>query len=118
MTITMNDTQLTTFGEIQQFLVGTLAFHFAAKTVKETYDWVEATLIRFGYVALGKKEKSLMKAYLQKVTGYSRSQITRLIHAQISTGRVVRKRSLRHVFSTKFSQQDIALLARTRLVAK
>jgi len=113
MTITMNDTQLLTLNEIKGFLAGTQTCDFVAKTVKETYDWVEATLIRFGYAALGKTEKSLMKAYLQKVTGYSRSQITRLIHAQLSTGKVVRKRSLRHMFSRKFSATDIALLART-----
>lgn len=109
----MNDTQLLTLNEIKGFLAGTQTCDFAAKTVKETYDWVEATLIRFGYAALGKTEKSLMKAYLQKVTGYSRSQITRLIHAQLSTGKVVRKRLLRHMFSRKFSATDIALLART-----
>jgi len=109
----MNDTQLTTFAEIRGFLAGTVTFDFTAKTTQETYTWVQNTLLRFGYGKLEKKDKTLVKAYLQKVTGYSRSQMTRLIHAQTVNGRVVRKRSLRHVFTLKFTTADIALLAHT-----
>lgn len=47
------------------------------------------------------------------MTGYSRAQITRLITVQNTTGKVVRKRYLRHVFSTKYSAVDLILLAQT-----
>lgn len=113
MTITMNDSQLTTLDHVKRFLDGTLLCDFAIKTTAESYAWIEAVVIKFDYHKQGKSEKSLIKQFMQKVTGYSRSQITRLITAQRVTGKVVRKRYVRHVFSNKYSKADIALLAKT-----
>lgn len=109
----MNDTQLTTLPEIRAFLDGSLIFQFRADSAQETYDWIWETLARFRYYKLGKKEKTTLKQYLQKVTGYSRAQTTRLIGGYLSNGRVVRKRYQRHVFTTKYSSGDVALLAQT-----
>ncbi len=113
MTITMNDTQLTTLSEIRAFLDGSLAFQFRALTTQKTYDWFRETLIRFHYRGLGKTDKTAIKLYLQKVTGYSRAQTTRLIGGYLFNGRVVRKRYHRHVFPTKYSREDVTTLART-----
>jgi len=113
MTITMNDTQLTTLTEIKEFLAGSLAFCFRAPTTQKTYDWIQDTLVRFHYYKLERKEKSLLKLYLQKVTGYSRSQITRLIGGYLINGRVIKKRYVRHVFPLKYSREDMILLAQT-----
>lgn len=113
MTITMNDTQLTTISEIKQFLAGTIACNFKAKTIQDSYDWIKEILIKFKYFKQEKREKTIIKKFIQKVTGYSRAQTTRLIKTQNITGRVLRKKYLRHVFSTKYSPTDIALLAHT-----
>lgn len=113
MTITMNDTQLTSLSEIKKFLDGSLTFSFRAPTTQKTYDWVAETLIRFRYRGLGKTDKTTIKLYLQKVTGYSRSQTTRLIGGYLGSGRVVRKRYHRHVFPTKYSGGDLITLAQT-----
>lgn len=109
----MNDTQLTTLSEIRAFLDGSLAFQFRALTTQETYDWTRNTLTRFRYCKLNKREKTILKLYLQKVTGYSRAQTTRLIGGYLFNGKVVKKRYRRHVFPTKYSTADIALLAKT-----
>lgn len=113
MTIIMNDTHITAIGQINQFLDGSIIHNFNSKSIDETYKWVTSTLIKFRYYKLSKGDKSILKKYLQKVTGYSRSQMTRLIKAQRQTGRVIRKRYLRHVFTRKYSGRDTILLAQT-----
>ena len=113
MTITMNDTQLTSLSDIKQFLAGSLAFNFKAATTQKTYDWIQETLIRLHYLKLGKSDKTTIKLYLQKVTGYSRSQTTRLIGKYLTNGRVIKQRYSRHVFTTKYSRDDLVSLAKT-----
>lgn len=113
MTITMNDAQLTNFSEIRAFLSGSSTFQFRAKTTQETYDWVRSTLIRFQYQKLDKKERTILKLYLSKVTGYSRAQTTRLIGGYLKSGRVIRKQYHRHVFPKKYANDEIILLAKT-----
>ena len=74
----MNDTQLSTFDEIEAFLAGTEAVEFTFTDAAGRYAWVQATLIRFGYAKLGRRQKGLLGRYLRRVTGYSRQQLTRL----------------------------------------
>ena len=52
-----------------------------------------------GYKTLGKRERGLIRAYAEKVTGFSVSQMTRLIRRYRDTDRV------------RETAQDIALLA-------
>lgn len=113
MTITMDDTYLTSLPEIKSFLAGALSCGFTAANSQETYVWVGVTLSRFHYRKLEKPNKTLVKLYLQKMTGYSRSQITRLISKHLSCGRVAKEKYHRHVFSTKYSREDVVLLAKT-----
>lgn len=116
MTIHMNDTQITTLIEVREFLHSTISLHFHSHTSQETYEWIQGVLIRFHYYKLERNDKGSIKLYLQKVTGYSRSQITRLIKEYLSSGRVIRRRYVRHVFPTKYSSKDIAILAQTDLL--
>lgn len=113
MTIIMNDTNLTNLYQIRNFLGGSSSHTFSTFSADEAYRWVNQVLIRFSYRKLDKKDKSLIKLYLFRVTGYSRSQVTRLITAQRKTGKVVRRPYKRHVFSQKYSGQDVQLLAKT-----
>lgn len=113
MTINMNDTQLITLDDVRRFLDGTLTCNFRVKTTQESYVWIKETLDKFRYSKQEKLQKSLVKKFIQKVTGYSRAQITRLVKVQKTTGKVMRKRYLRHVFSIKYSAADLILLAQT-----
>lgn len=65
------------------------------------------------YLNLCKKEKGLMKKYIEKVTGYSQPQITRQIREYRETGRVRVKEYERNKFERKYTNKDIRLLART-----
>ncbi|PKP56512.1 MAG: integrase, partial [Candidatus Altiarchaeales archaeon HGW-Altiarchaeales-1] len=86
---------------------------FKKRSRKEAYQWIEETLKRFDYLYLGKKEKGLIKKYLQKVTGYSRPQVTRQIRQYRETGRVRLKEYKRNKFERKYTNKDILLLAQT-----
>jgi transposase InsO family protein len=83
---------------------------------KEAYRWIEETLKRFQYIILSKKEKGLIRRYLMKITGYSRSQLTRQIKQYRNTGQVKIKEYDRHKFEKKYTPQDISLLAQTAQV--
>jgi len=75
----MNDGQLLTVEQVRQFLEGSEALEFRGLTAEEKYYWIEEVLIRFSYPRLKKAEKGVIRQYIQKITGYSRSQVSRLI---------------------------------------
>src|SRR3989344_3626723 len=80
---------------------------------KETYKWVEETLVRFSYALEKKKNKKIIKKYIEKMTGYSRAQVTRLITQYIHTGKVVLSSKGKHSFDKVYQRKDITLLAKT-----
>jgi transposase InsO family protein len=107
----MNDEALKTPAEVRQFLQGTLIVQFSPCSVEERYRWLEKTLKRLGYASLGKKDKGVVFEYCQKMTGYSRQQLSRLIRNQRKTGHVARPRKARNQFKTQYSRADILCLA-------
>ncbi len=113
MVIMMNDSNLSSMSQIKSFLSESEGIEFNRKYRKEAYRWIEDTLMRFHYVILAKKNKGLIRRYLMKVTGYSRSQLDRQIHQYRKTGQVRVKEYDRHKFEKKYTPQDIRLLAKT-----
>lgn len=113
MTIMINDSQLNTIESLGSFIKGSLKVSFKGKGRTEVYGWLEENLIKFSYPTLSKKEKGTLKKYLAKVTGYSRSQVTRLIRKQTETGYVKVKSERRYRFPRKYPKEDISLLAAT-----
>lgn len=109
----MNDSPLKTIEELRKFLKSSTLLSFKGQKRNEIYEWIEDTIIKFDYHILGKKDKSIVKKYLEKITGLSRAQVTRLIGKQRKTGRVTIENCSRHTFTTKYSDQDIWLLATT-----
>jgi len=84
----MNDGQLNTVEQVRQFLEGSEAVEFRGLTAKEKYYWIEEVLIRFRYHRLKRAEKGVIRRYIKKVMGYSRSQVSRLIAEYKRTGRL------------------------------
>ena len=109
----MNDGQLQTVEQVRQFLEGSEAVEFRGLTAKEKYYWIEKVLIRFRYHRLKRAEKGVIRQYIKKVTGYSRSQVSRLIAEYKGTGRLRRTEYRRHRFPRKYSPSEVQLLART-----
>lgn len=113
MTITMNDSPLKTIEELKRFLKSSTLLAFKGQERKEIYEWVEDTIIKFDYHVLRKQDKRVVKKYLEKITGYSRAQVTRLIGKQKKTGRVAVAEWSRHLFPRVYTDKDIRLLATT-----
>jgi len=109
----MNDERLQTIEQVKQFLEGSEAVEFRGLTAKEKYYWIEEVLIRFRYHRLKRGEKGVIRQYIKKITGYSRSQVSRLIAEYKRTGRLRRAEYRRHRFPRKYSPFEVQLLART-----
>ena len=68
MVITMNDSQLSSIVEVKRFLKESEVIEFKKRFRKEAYEWIEEALERFDYLNLCKKEKGLIKKYMEKWT--------------------------------------------------
>lgn len=109
----MNDGQLLTVEQVRHFLEGSEALEFRGLKVEEKYYWIEEVLIRFSYPRLKKAEKGVIRQYIQKITGYSRAQVSRLIAEYKRTGRLKKTEYRRHRFPRKYTPSEVGLLART-----
>ena len=86
----MNADKLNSLDQIAAFLDGTQGIAFGVASNKaERYQWVQKTLARSHYHSLGKTDKGLLLRYLIKVSGYSRTQVKRLIKQYRDTGRLL-----------------------------
>jgi hypothetical protein len=118
MMINMNDSSIDTIEDIKDFLNSSQKMEFDRKSAGSVYGWIETLLVRFRYMELNKPEKGLAKKYIEKLTGYSRSQVTRLVKQYVKTGHIKlgTKSVKKHRFNKKYSDEDIKLAAQTSLV--
>lgn len=71
-------------------------------------------LRRFAYTRLKKPDKGLILRYLERTTGYSRQQLTRIVKRWRTGKKLVKAyRAPPHGLLRKFTERDIALLAET-----
>lgn len=109
----MNDTQIRTIEQVREFLTGTSSVKFSPCSKEGCYKWIEGILIRLSYQSRGKAEKGLLLDLIEKVSGYSRIQIKRLVKKYLKTGRIKRRQRTLKGFSRKYTEEDIRLLAQT-----
>ena len=107
----MNETQIKTLDQVRRFLEGTSGIDIELSNKAERYTWVETTLEQFKYYRLGRPDRGVMLQYLAKVSGYSRQQITRLVHQYMKTGHLRRRQRTIRGFQSKYTRADILLLA-------
>lgn len=113
MKLTMTNTRNLNLAEIEAFLNAPQPAVFNAVNKKEAYLWIENQLICHHYLKLDRHQKSILLKYLKTMTGYSRSQIRRLVTKWKKYGRIVKTKSHRTVFPTIYTREDIILLAKT-----
>jgi hypothetical protein len=97
--------------QIREFLKSSQAIEFAGCGRDEKYAWVERALRAQNYGELSKRERGVVRAYVEKVTGMSAAQTTRLIREFLDNGVVKAAPYQRHRFRTRYTPEDIALLA-------
>ncbi len=113
MVIDMDDKQLATLAQLQAFLDGTSVVDFALAP-GERYDFIARTVRRFGYRRLPRAGKSVVLRFLERVSGYSRQQITRLVKrgaGQLPLAK--RYRASRTGFARTYTNADVRLLGAT-----
>jgi hypothetical protein len=109
----MDDKQLRTLEQIKQFVDSSQEIEFNGIDLREKYRWTEGVLKKFQYQRLKKAGKGVIRQYLEKVTGYSRAQVNRLIWRYQQSGRVKPTEYHRHRFPQKYTVAEVALLAMT-----
>lgn len=116
MVINMDDSRLSTIGQIEEFLSASTQVEFSAHSGDtERYAHISRVLRRFDYPRRNKRERGVLLAYLRHISGYSRPQLTRLVtrwHANRLAAVPLAKRYAAPgaPFARKYTPGDIALL--------
>lgn len=109
----MNDSSLMSIAQLKAFVKIAEDITFTAVSRAEKYKWVDEVLMRFRYLRLKKKERSIVKQYILKMTGYSDAQLTRLIQKKRKIGNIMLSSTKRNQFPRKYTTEDVALVAET-----
>ena len=112
MVIDMNEAQVRTLEQVRQVLAGTQALEFQA-TADDAgrYAWIGAVLRRFNYHRLPRGDRGPLLANLQRLSGYSRAQITRLVSRWVNGKPLVKNYAApKHTFARRYTPADVALL--------
>ena len=112
MVIDMDEAQVRTLEQVRQVLEGTQALEFRrAEDDEGRYGWIAAVLRRFNYRQLPRGDRAPLLAYLQRLSGYSRAQLTRLVSRWVSGKALVKGyRAPEHAFARRYTVADVALL--------
>jgi len=101
--------------ELKEFLKDACYLEFESVSKDDRNEWIEELLIRYIYKKCDRSDKGVLKKYIGKMTGLSRSQVTRLIaeylkHATLKKDKSIK--SKRNCFEKIYTREDIALLAK------
>jgi len=96
--------------QIQAFLEASDDLAFEGRNREEAYGWVNETLREQHYQELKRANRGLVRCYMEKMTGRSRAQITRLISMYLEGEEVKPRPYRRHHFPQRYTREDIALL--------
>ena len=112
MVIDMNEKKLNTVTQLRAFLEGTEEVQFDSLGEDKRYVFVAEVVRRLRYRHLIRGDKGVVMRYLQRTTGYSRQQLTRLV-GRAAHGEILSKRytAPKEGFPRKFTARDVELLA-------
>jgi len=111
MVIDMEEARLQTLGQVRAFLDGTTEVAFRVPKA-ERNQFIERVLKRFGYSPHGKADKGVLLRYIERMTGLSRQQVTRLVRQYRKDGKLSKRQAApKHGFTGRFTTTDVALLA-------
>jgi transposase InsO family protein len=107
----MQNAEMLSGEQIQEFLKGSQPIEFSGQNRAELYKFVQGALVAQEYAMQGKNRRGTIRAYLSKVTGLSLPQMTRLIRKYREEGVVEAAAYRRRRFPSKYTRRDVALLA-------
>lgn len=109
--INMEEAKLQTLEQIKAFLDGTSEVEF--RVPKEGRNsFIERVLKRFGYAPHGRVDKGILLRYIERMTGLSRQQVTRLVRQYRKDGKLSKKPCApKRGFTYRYTDADVILLA-------
>jgi len=113
MTINMDDSNIKDISGIRKFLEGTSGLRLNGAAREEKYSWIATAMRRFAYFKLRKKDKSVIKKYMLRMTGFCDAHIGRLIVEKRDHGKIGLRNGSRHCFARTYTKADIERLAET-----
>ena len=113
MVINMEEAQLKTLEQIKAFLGGTSEVAFRVPK-EDRNPFIERVLKRFGYAPHGRADKGTLLRYIERMTGLSRQQVTRLVARYRKDGKLSKQPCKpKQGFAHCYTAADVILLAET-----
>ena len=107
----MHEAEKLSLDQIEAFLNASEEIRFEGENRGQVYGWVEQVLRIQQYQKQSRKARGLLRRYLEKMTGLSRAQVTRLIARYRANGELQPAHYRRHRFPQRYTRADIELLA-------
>lgn len=114
----MDDNHIESVAQLTELVKLGKGVKFNSNNKEETYEWIGRTLGKFRYFSESKKSRGIIKNYIIVMTGYSKSQISKLIQRKKKFGDIFIKQRTQHTFPKKYDASDVALLADTSLACE
>ena len=111
MNVSVHQAEKLSLEGIRRFVAASEEIRFESADRQQVYAWVEGLLVGQQYARQGKAARGLLRRYIEKMTGLSRAQVTRLIARYAASGRVEPTVYRRRRFPERFTRADIELLA-------
>jgi transposase InsO family protein len=111
LTISVQASERLSLEQIQAFLENSGEVGFKGQNREEVYGWVNQTLRQQRYEGLKRSERGWVRRYVEKMTGLSRAQTTRLITMYLGGDEVKPPAYRRRRFPQRYTREDIVLLA-------
>ena len=113
MVIDMNESRVSTIDQMRAVVAGTHALEFACcDDDAGRYAWIAGVLERIDYRGRKRAERGVVLAYLRRLSGYSRAQVTRLVGRWLERLPLEKRYCVpRRPFARRFGLRDIELLA-------
>ena len=109
--IRMDDAEKLSLEAIGRFVEASEELRFEGENRQQVYGWVERVLVQQEFAQQGKAARGLVRRYVEKMTGMSRAQVTRLIARYTATGQVRPTIYRRRRFPGLYTRADVELLA-------
>jgi transposase InsO family protein len=111
LNISVHEAEKLSLEAIGRFVEASEEIRFESANRSQVYGWVERLLVGQEYSAQGKAARGLVRRYIEKMTGLSRAQVTRLIGRYTAKGQVRPTIYRRCCFPQRYTRADIELLA-------
>lgn len=109
--ITMTNTKNLCLSAIGDFLSKPPIIEFKSISRKDRNEWIQNVIMDYKYLKCSRSDKGMLGRYIRRMTGISKSQLTRLINEYKKRGTLKPKPYKRNKFETIYTKGDIELLA-------